>query len=154
MDSFGNARKDFGMLRYVHEVNTFILLHVCIFFIRFYLIFTNQTFDNEKSFLMTGEVLKMFMDRVSLKKASFHYTLLFPDPTTYSRSTKRLGNLSELTCHSDLDPKFFFCRMSRICQRITITINRKVLDRLVSIVLADFDKSLINHMTKYEFHLR
>ena len=32
MDSFGNARKDFGMLRYVHEVNTFILLHVYFLF--------------------------------------------------------------------------------------------------------------------------
>ena len=110
-----------------------------------------QNNDENKSTLVTQELFKMLMNKISLKELDFYIisfvtrlqslvtfsTLPF---TTYPKATECLRNLSKLDCSTDIDSEFF-CQMSQICynlQSLHITIFS------ISDGLADFISSQRN----------
>ncbi|RIA90186.1 hypothetical protein C1645_823686 [Glomus cerebriforme] len=91
----------------------------------------------DKNFLVTNEVIKMFMTQISsLKKLTFNDDnyMIFPNEITsyFSGVIDCLTDLSELRCNLRIPSEFFY-RLSKICHNLhslTIDINFKNIENL------------------------
>ena len=80
----------------------------------------------DKNWLISKEILKMFMDQISsLKSLTCHssYNVHIPDNipfTSFPGARDCLTDLSELQCCSSIHSEFFY-GLSQICPQFTIT---------------------------------
>jgi hypothetical protein len=89
---------------------------------------------NKNTCIVVKEILNMFMNQTSLKSLTF-IQLSNVNYNIYSGSKDYLKNLTELTCSSNISPKFF-CQLSQICHNIqSLSIKPK---DIISNGLADF----------------
>ena len=74
--------------------------------------------DLEAINMVTQEIMKMFMDRTSVKRLRYHTITSNVQTLPFINCPEAmvcLRNLSELSCDSSIDPEFF-CRLSQICR--------------------------------------
>ncbi|CAG8488259.1 1771_t:CDS:1 [Funneliformis mosseae] len=80
----------------------------------------SQVFHDSKNIILAQEIFKMFMSQNSLKKFHFYPNLNYiPDIpfVTYPGAKNCLKNLSELTCGSSINPKYFY-QLSQLCHKL------------------------------------
>ncbi|CAG8483238.1 9294_t:CDS:2 [Funneliformis caledonium] len=79
----------------------------------------DQQPNDNKNFVVTREIFKMFMGQITLKKLELYSSLIIPNIPiiTYPGAIDCLRNLSEFGCSSNIDSEIFY-QMSQICHNL------------------------------------
>ena len=98
---------------------------------------TSKDLNHDKCLLLSGEILKMFMNQISSLKSldchSWNLNIVF---ICLPRAKICLSNLVEFKCYSDICSEFFY-QISRIChniQSLTIYIRDDISDGLTNLI--------------------